>query len=151
MVDKVLLAAFVTVVGGGLVALQPPINAKLGSAVGSLPAAATSFGVGFLSLLLLALAFGPGSIDASEASRLSWYYLIGGGVIGAAYVTIALVTVPRLGAAGVTAATVAGQLTASVLADRFGVFGLAERPLSVSRMLGIALLALGVILIVRPE
>ena len=41
---------------------------------------------------------------------MRWYYLIGG-LLGAAYVTTVLLTVRTLGAGGVTAATVAGQLT----------------------------------------
>ena len=46
-------------------------------------------------------------------------YLLGG-VLGAVYVTTVLMTVRDLGAGGVTAATIAGQLTMSVLIDRAG-------------------------------
>ena len=56
----------------------------------------------------------------AKAADVSWYYLIGG-VLGAAYVTTVLLTVRTLGAGGVTAATVAGQLTMSVVIDRIGV------------------------------
>ena len=58
--------------------------------------------------------------------RDSWYYLTGG-ALGAAYVTTVLVTVRELGAGGVTAATIAGQLTMSVVLDRAGVLGLPEK------------------------
>jgi uncharacterized membrane protein YdcZ (DUF606 family) len=39
----------------------------------------------------------------------------------------------------------------SVVIDRLGVLGLEERPLSLQRLLGVALLAVGTYLIVQPE
>jgi len=44
------LAVLITAVAGGLIALQAPINAGLGRATGSLPAALVSFTVGALAL-----------------------------------------------------------------------------------------------------
>ena len=58
-----------------------------------------------------------------EMGNLSWYYLIGG-LLGAVYVTTVLITVRTLGAGAVTAATIAGQLTLSVVIDRLGILGL---------------------------
>ena len=63
--------------------------------------------------------------------------------------TAALTTVGTLGAGGVTAATIAGQLTASVVIDGLGLLGVERQPVTVSRIAGIAVLALGVYLIVR--
>jgi bacterial/archaeal transporter family-2 protein len=57
--------------------------------------------------------------------------------------------VRELGAGGVTAATIAGQLTLSVVLDRLGVLGLDERAVTWDKVLGIALLAAGTVLIVR--
>jgi transporter family-2 protein len=57
--------------------------------------------------------------------------------------------VRELGAGGVTAAVIAGQLSASVVLDRLGVLGLDERAITWEKLLGIALLAAGTILIVR--
>ena len=54
-----------------------------------------------------------------------------------------------LGAGGVTAAVIAGQLSASVVLDRLGVLGLDERAITWEKLLGIALLAAGTVLIVR--
>jgi transporter family-2 protein len=84
----------------------------------------------------------------AEVRGLSWYYLTGG-LLGAAYVTTVLVTVRALGAGAVVAATIAGQLSASVALDRFGLLGVERQPITLGRMLGVALLALGVYLIVR--
>ena len=78
-----------------------------------------------------------------------WWVWVFGGCAGAAYVTTALSSVPTLGAGGVTAATVAGQLTVAVVADRAGFLDLPEKPVSIGRVAGVLLLALGVFLIVR--
>ena len=142
------LPVLATVVAGGLVGMQAPINSVLGKAVGTFPAATVSFAIGLAVLVAITLLFGGGLGDLGEAGNLSWYYLTGG-LLGAAYVTTVLVSVRTLGAGGVTAATIAGQLTMSVLLDRAGVLGLEERGLTAQRVLGIALLAAGTFLVVR--
>jgi bacterial/archaeal transporter family-2 protein len=137
-----------TCAAGSLVAMQAPINSKLGKTIGTFPAASVSFAIGLAVLVAIALLFGGGFGDLGEVRHLSWYYLLGG-ILGAAYVTTVLLTVRTLGAGGVTAATIAGQLTMSVVLDRLGVLGLAKHGFTAQRLAGIALLAAGVILIVR--
>jgi transporter family-2 protein len=144
------LAVLATVFAGGLIALQAPINSTLGKAVGNLPAASVSFAVGLATLVGITLLVGGGFGDLGNAGDLTWYYLIGG-VLGAVYVTTALIAVRTLGAGGVTAATISGQLTLSVVLDRLGVLGLAERSLSPARLLGVALLAAGTFLVVNEQ
>jgi transporter family-2 protein len=141
------VAVILTAVVGGLIALQAPINAGLGKATGNLPAALVSFLVGTLILLLIVVVSGhTGGLASTFDVR--WYYLVGG-LLGAAYVTVALISVRTIGAGGVAAATVTGQLTAAVLIDRLGVLGLERISLSASRLLGVGLLLLGTFLIVR--
>jgi transporter family-2 protein len=151
-VDNQGVAIAFTVVAGGLIALQAPINATLGRSIGSpLAAASISFGVGTAALVALTLLL-SGSVGGfggtGAAWGLSWIYLTGG-VLGAVYVTTALVTVSTLGAGAVTAATVTGQLTTSILIDRLGVLGLESRPLSWQRVLGVVLLVAGTFLVAR--
>ncbi|MGH2950498.1 MAG: DMT family transporter [Solirubrobacterales bacterium] len=132
---------------GGLIALQPAVNAGLGRATGNLAAALVSFAIG---TLLLAALVGIGGQAGGLGSTLDvpWYYLLGG-VLGAAYVFTALVTVSSIGAGGVAAATITGQLVASIVLDRLGVLGLEETPITFERILGVALLLAGTYLIVR--
>lgn len=146
--DKVGLAAVATVAAGGLIAIQPPVVARLADATGTLPAAAINFLVGAAILVVLALIVGEGA-GFGGAGDVSWFYILGGGLVGAFYVTTVILTVDSLGAAGVVAATIAGQLTVSVILDRLGVFGLTETPITLERVLGAALLAVGTYLIVR--
>ena len=60
-----------------------------------------------------------------------------------------LVTVRSLGAGGVTAATIAGQLTIAVVVDHFGWLGVERQAINLARVCGILLLAAGVALVVR--
>jgi transporter family-2 protein len=147
-VDKEVVAVMATVFAGGLIALQAPINSTLGRAIGSLPAASVSFAIGLAALVAITLLVSGGFGRLGEAGNLSWYYLTGG-VLGAVYVTTALIAVRTLGAGGVTAATIAGQLTLSVVIDRLGILGLDERGLTPGRVIGVALLAAGTFLVVR--
>jgi transporter family-2 protein len=142
------LAVLLTAGVGGLVAIQAPINSQLGKKVGTYQGALVSFAVGtaLLALIVLLAAGGVGKI--AEARHVSWYYLLGG-VLGAAYVSCVLVTVRTLGAGGVTAATIAGQLTMAVVIDQLGILGIPKHPITAARVAGIALLAAGVYLVVR--
>jgi transporter family-2 protein len=132
---------------GGLIALQPAVNAGLGKATGNISAALVSFAIGTLLLaVIVGLAGQTGGL--SSTFHVPWYYLLGG-VLGAAYVFTALVTVSSIGAGGVAAATITGQLTASVVIDRMGILGLQETPITWDRALGVALLLVGTFLVVR--
>lgn len=141
------LAVLLTATAGGLIALQAPINAGLGKATGSLPAALVSFVVGTAALAAIVVLSGKAGGLASTFD-VSWYYLLGG-LLGAVYVANALIAVSAIGAGGVAAATITGQLTASVVIDRLGLFGLDEVALSPERVFGVVLLLAGTVLIVR--
>ena len=141
------LAVLLTACAGGLIALQAPINAGLGKATGSLPAAFVSFLVGTVALGAIVVLSGKAG-GLSSTFDVSWYYLLGG-FLGALYVTNALIAVSAIGAGGVAAATIAGQLTASVAIDRFGLFGLDQVALSPERVIGVALLIAGTVLVIR--
>jgi transporter family-2 protein len=142
-------AVAVTAVAGGLVALQAPLNSRLGESVGTFQAALLNFAAGGVVLIVLA-ALAEGGLGAvRNAGDVSWPYWVLGGFIGAAYVASVLVTVRSLGAGGVTAATIAGQLTVSVAADHFGWLGIERSPVTPAKLVGVVLLGFGVFLVVH--
>ncbi len=140
------VAVGLTAFAGGLVALQAPINSGLGRTVGTFAAASISFAIG--TTVLVAIAAVTGGWNLSGLGGLSWEYFLGG-ILGAVYVTSVLVTVRTLGAGGVTAATISGQLAASVVVDQFGLLGVERSPITALKVLGVVLLGLGTFLIVR--
>jgi bacterial/archaeal transporter family-2 protein len=141
------IAVLIMAVVGGCIALQAPINAGLGRHTGTFAAATISFAVGTLLLATITILSGKAG-DLPNVAHVEWYYLLGG-ALGAAYVFSALVLISHIGAGGVAAATVTGQLTTSVLLDRIGFLGLEQVPLSFARVLGVGLLLAGTYLVVR--
>lgn len=141
------VAVVVMALAGGAVALQPALNAGLSRATGQLPAALVSFLVGALAIGAVVILSGQvsGLVDAGD---VRWYYLLGG-LCGAVWITTSLIAIESLGAGGVVAATITGQLTGAVVADRLGILGLQETPITVGRALGVFLLIAGTYLVVR--
>lgn len=143
------VAVLLTVAAGGVVAAQAPVNQVLSERVGSWGAGTINFLVGTLTILVITFAFAGGFSGEEGADSPAWYYWVFGGVSGVVIVVTTLVTVRELGAGGVTAAVIAGQLGLSVVLDRIGVLGLDEKAITWPKVLGIALLAAGTVLVVR--
>lgn len=142
------VAVLVGIAAGCLVGMQAPINSRLGKTVGSLQAATFSFLVGTVMLLLIAAFVRGGLGTLSQVRQVPWWALVGG-LLGAVYVSVALIAVRTLGASGLTAVVIAGQLAISLAIDRFGLFGLAKQHIDASRIVGLVLLMVGMVLVVR--
>lgn len=143
-----LLWSLLGILSGGFIALQAPLNAALARGLG-LPvvAAATSFVAGSVALVVIAWA-----VCQAQGVSISWqappfWLYVGGGLLGAAYVTSVIVLTPRLGTAATMAFIVTGQLLAGLLIDRMGAFGFVARELSLGRISGAILLIAGALLI----
>ncbi len=142
------LAIVLVAAAGVLVGIQPPVNARLGRALGSIPAAALSFVIGTVALLLIVSLSSEGIGSFANVGKAPWWALVGG-LLGAFYVTVAIVTVRTLGVGSLTAIVICGQLAAAVVLDRFGLLGIARQPIGAGRIIGLVLLMIGVILVVR--
>jgi bacterial/archaeal transporter family-2 protein len=141
------VAVVVAVSIGAAVAAQAPLNSRLGHAVGGLPATCVALGISFAALLILTVVSGKVEGVADVGTAPAWA-VIGGGLIGALYVGSIVWTVRALGAGGLTAATVAGQLGAAMLIDHLGWFGVDRSPVTPAKLAGVALLAAGTYLVV---
>jgi len=142
------LAVILGAGAGCLVGMQAPINSRLGRSVGSVQAATFSFLVGTALLLVIAAFWQGGFGGLGKVGQAPWWAFFGG-ALGAVYVTVALIAVRTLGASGLTAVVITGQLLISVVIDRFGLLGIARSPIGAGRILGLVLLAAGVVLVVR--
>lgn len=142
-----LFALLIAIAIGALLPLQALINARLGQLTfGPLFAALASFAVGTLALLAAWLA---AVRPAAAAWQMPPWWAWTGGLIGAAFVFAATLLVPRLGAAALICLVVGGQLAGSLLLDHFGVLQ-ARQPVDAMRVLGMLLVAVGMLLVVRP-
>ena len=132
--------------GGLAVAIQPSINARLAQRVGSYESSLISFAVGTLAMLIVVLISGKGNLRGVTA--VPWWELTGG-LLGAYFVTLTIIAVPRLGTTAVMAIIITGQLITGALLDQTGAFGMRQIPLTSVRGIGILLLCLGASLVMR--
>jgi transporter family-2 protein len=133
---------------GAAVVTQGPLNSQLGRAVGALPASVLALSVSLVALTTLALLTG-GLGGLRNVGEAPWYAVVGGGAMGALYVGSIVYTVRALGAGGLTAATISGQLAFAVVIDHYGWLGVARSPITAVRLAGIALLAVGTYLVIK--
>ena len=144
---SLLLSCLLTVFAGACVAMQQVLNADLRTQLGS-PwwAGAVSYFVGLVATLSVALvAPGPRFAQTFQGAvpSLSWT----GGLFGATFIAIAILMLPRLGAATTLALMVVGQMFASLCIDHLGLFRVPEHPITLVRVAGVACLILGVVLV----
>jgi transporter family-2 protein len=140
-----LLAVLATIGVGALIALQPPVNSELAKRTSVVAAAFIATAIAALVLGALAVALGEAG-QVRKIPHIPPGYLTGG-LMGAVLVSVSLVTVRTLGAGGVVAATVSGQLVVSATLDQFGFLGLDRVGLTPARLLGFALLLAGTALV----
>jgi bacterial/archaeal transporter family-2 protein len=132
---------------GAMLPLQFGINAQLASWVGGpLRATLISFVVGAVVLLVATLVFARGWPVAERLGAAPWW-VWAGGALGAFYVLGSVVTASKLGAATLVALILAGQALSSLTVDHFGLVGFQENPVTPGRLLGIGLVAAGVVLV----
>ncbi|HZB76421.1 MAG TPA: DMT family transporter [Solirubrobacteraceae bacterium] len=142
------VAVAVAAVIGGVLAAQAPLNSQLGRSVGGLQASVVALGVSFAAVLALAaLTGGVGGLRRIGEAPL--HVAVGGGLIGALYVGSIVWTVRALGAGGLTAVTIAGQLGLAIVIDHYGWLGVERSPVNAGKLAGVALLALGTWLVIR--
>lgn len=139
-----LLLAFVT---GAGVAAQSVINARLRVLLGGpIWAAAAQFIVGLGLLLIVAAATRqPAPITGGLGGAPWWIWT--GGAFGATLIVVTIVLTAKIGATLTLASIIVGQLTAALVVDHYGLFGGTVVRLTPTRMMGVALLLLGVTLI----
>ena len=135
------------VMAGAVLTLQSGLNAGLGKHLGHpLLAVLASFAIGALASALLLIAFRipiPSLAHIGAAPKWLWI----GGAMGVIYISISTYGASRLGAVALVGGLLAGQLSASLLLDHFGVAGFSERPITLVRVLGVLLIGAGVLLV----
>jgi transporter family-2 protein len=139
------LAVAAVALGGVAIAVQAPINAALGRGLGApVPAAAVSFGVGFLVLLAVSVLQGQGGAYLKLSSVPLW--TLAGGFLGAWYVFAAVWGVSTLGVVTLVAALVFGQMAAAMVIDATGILGMAVREITPTRIAAAGMVLGGLVL-----
>lgn len=126
---------------------QAVVNSKLAASIDSpVLAAFISFAVGTLALLVYILLTGVplnNLAAAKDAPPVAWI----GGFLGAFFVSVMALIVPRIGVALAFSLAIAGQMIVTLIIDHFALLGVAEKPVNLMRVLGALLITVGVVLI----
>jgi transporter family-2 protein len=141
-------AVVVAAVVGGVVVTQGPLNSQLARSVGGLQATVVALGVSFTAILAASVVTG-GIGGLRNVGEAPWYAVIGGGLAGALFVGSIVWTVRALGVGGLTAITIAAQLGLAIVIDHYGWLGVDRSPITVAKVAGVALLAIGTWLVLR--
>jgi transporter family-2 protein len=135
------------IVAGAMAPLQAATNNRLAIVVDSpVLSALVSFVIGTLTLLIYIVASGTPLANLGlmkEAPPVAWI----GGVLGAIFVTVTVLLLPKLGVAMTFSLVIAGQMLITLVIDHFGLLGIPVKEISLARVLGILLIVAGTILI----
>jgi transporter family-2 protein len=133
---------------GALVVLQGGMNSRVMMALGgATPATLINFCVG--ALFLGALLIISGNLTSLQGISQAPRWSLLAGAAGALLVMGTAFLIPRIGAAHTIALLVVGQAFTSLIFDHFGLLGIPVIPVSLARLVGCVLLALGAILVGR--
>lgn len=138
-----MLGFLYALIAGAAMSFQGVMNTRLGDKVGVLETNAFVQLVGFVLALGIAMIFGKG--DIRQLGQAPWYSWLGG-------VLAPVITVTVMLAIAVLSPTVAistillSQLTVAALIDAFGWLGSEQMPFTWQKMLGVALMVGGVLL-----
>jgi transporter family-2 protein len=133
--------AALAVVAGAAVAFQGAINQGLLKSAGIGPTLVINTVVVLSGALAIWLA--TGAKTTFFPAGASWTLYLGG-VCGFVVIASAVLVFPRLGAAYAVALMICGQCIAALVIDHYGLMGMEDRPATIQRMLGVALVAGGV-------
>jgi transporter family-2 protein len=132
-----LIFLLMTLAGGVAVGIQAVVNGGLGKKVGTMEASFISFFVGTSVLFFIVLFFGKGNL--LTISEVPKGQLIGG-ILGAFYVLVMIMSVPKIGVSSALLSVIAGQILIGSIIDHFGLFGGQKFPIDGKRAIAILLM-----------
>ncbi|MGL5165208.1 MAG: DMT family transporter [Afipia sp.] len=119
------------------------LNSGIARSVGN-PFAATAVMFAVAALVAFGLTlplYGPPTVaQLGSAPPISY----GAGLLIGFYVLSATTIIPRFGAASFIAFILVAQLLTSAVIDQFGLFGMERRPIDITKLVGLVVIAAGI-------
>ena len=138
-----MLGFLYALIAGAAMSFQGVMNTRLGDKVGVLETNAFVQLVGFLLALGIAIVFGKG--DIRQLGQAPWYSWLGGVLAPVITVTVML-AIAGLSPTVAISTILLAQLTVAALIDTFGWLGSEQMPFTWQKLLGVALMVGGVLL-----
>ncbi len=143
---KKIAMVFIAFLSGMLGAIQNPTNASLAAVVGDWEGTFISFVVGAVVMIIVAFAFAKGKIQSFKNRGIN-FWMVTGGLWGVGGIFLSLFTVLKLGAALQVTCCMFGEVAGGLIIDSFGILQTAKVKTNAYRILGVATIFLGQILI----
>lgn len=136
-----LVIVVIGLLGGVAIGLQAPLASTIGQRLGMLESIFILHLGGGLAAGVALLFLGGGKLGQWQTvpplALLS-------GVLGVIVVGATIYNVPRIGVAATITLIITGQLFMGVTIDHFGALGVARQAISIDRLIGLSVVALGV-------
>ena len=133
---------------GILIVIQGIINAQLGVRLENTVLASTINLLVSGGLAIVFLLFASQNLSAlSKVQSIPYYLLFTGGILSFLAITSFYYVIPKIGIATTVAFGLSGQLIFAAVASHFGWFGLPIEPITLKRIVGIALMIFSVSII----
>ena len=144
--ESILLIILIGLAGGVAVGIQSPLASMISQRLGLFESVLIVHLGGALVALIPLLIYGGGKLG--QWRSLPWYAL-GAGIFGLIVIGAVSYMIPRVGVAAAITTIVAGQLMVGTILDHFGLLGAVEKSLDVTRVIGLAVVLVGVWLTVK--
>ncbi|MGZ9586558.1 DMT family transporter [Paenibacillus marinisediminis] len=129
-------------VAGSLVSVQNIFNSKMNQHAGSWTATAIVLGLGFAASLTIGLIVEGGNLFNLQHMQ-GWYWF--SGMIGVGVVICMMNGIKLLGPTYATSIVMTSQLGFALLWDSLGLFGLEQVPFTLQQLLGVTVIACGIL------
>ena len=133
-------------VGGIAVGVQAPLSSILTQRLGVLESIFVVHIGGAIVVLIPLILFGTGRL--AQWRSVPWYALLAG-AFGLVVISSMTYMIPRVGVATALIILLAGQLVIATILDHFGWLGAAQRPIELTRIIGLSVVFFGVWLSVK--
>ncbi|WP_055669903.1 DMT family transporter [Desnuesiella massiliensis] len=138
-----MLGIIFSIVAGVAMSIQGVFNTRLGQKIGLWETNILVQGIGFVIALLLFFFLGDGNIK--DIKSVNKFYLLGG-VIGVLITYSVMKGIDLMGPTYSIATILVAQLTAAALIDAFALFDTNKIQFGLTKILGIVIMVLGIII-----
>jgi len=144
--ETTLFIIFIGLLGGVAVGIQAPLSSILTQRLGVMESIFIVHIGGALAAIIPLIYYGGGKL--SQWRSVPSYALFAG-ALGLVVIFSMTYMIPRVGVANALIILLAGQLLIGTILDQFGWLGAAQRPLDLTRVIGLSVVLAGVWLSVK--